>query len=417
MMYHKVMSYSLKSSILSFALGITFSVSSLASTTHSFIKDGEPVDINQCGKFFGEVGKDESWLTYKSKVSSSVILGGRHLDGGNYKISVTLAPDSSGRLFLGGRYIKGFMVNYKSFVHVHEGMISGKGELAFKPQEIKGPIKLNLISDGATVKLTANGKVLCESSSEGIVAGGYFGLRQVGGNELRINDFTLEASNSIDTKPQAYRPMNRLHQEYWTSVHNASMEKKKCDILFVGDSITDAFDGHCSFTKSPDRLGSEAWSKMTAGKVAVNAGIGSDRTQHVLWRVQQLPLDVMQPQYIVLLIGINNLGSGHSPEDVSQGIKEIVKELKYRAPESEIIVQGIFPLRRTKNLQTLRDRITVNADLEKTHWGKNVTFINLDSVMLDDKGLLKDGYSYDGCHLTKMGFSVWAEAISSELNK
>ncbi len=48
------------------------------------------------------------------------------------------------------------------------------------------------------------------------------------------------------------------------------------DLVFVGDSITDGWRGG----------GKAIWQKDFAPLKALNLGIGGDRTEHVLWRLQ-----------------------------------------------------------------------------------------------------------------------------------
>lgn len=383
---------------------------------YKFIENGKAIKINQCGKFFGKIAETQNTLIYKRGVSSCALIGGRHLNGGSYRITAELKQDCSARMFVGGSYVKGFMVNYGNFIQFHEGLISSKGSFKFKSFEISGDVTLEITSDRREAQLLVNGKKIATSNDPDVLKGGYFGITPVGKEEVKLVNFKLQATSSADTLPQAYRPMNRLHQSYWTEVYENTSKAEPCDVLFLGDSITDAFDGTCSFTKDPKRLGTASWERLSKDRIIVNAGIGSDRTQHLLWRVKKMPLEVMKPKNIVLLIGINNLGSGHHPDDVAEGIRQIVHELEKRSPESQIIVHGIFPLRRTKDVTTNKNRLIVNQKLAEMKWGKNVELMNLDTVMLDDKGLLKDGYSYDGCHLSETGFRVWEEAISKELN-
>src|SRR5215204_3349408 len=82
--------------------------------------------------------------------------------------------------------------------------------------------------------------------------------------------------------------------------HEKFVEQAKkggVDLLFLGDSIT------AGWAKN----GNEVWEERYAKLNAANFGIGGDRTQHVLWRIQNGELDgAMKPKVIVLLIGTNN---------------------------------------------------------------------------------------------------------------
>jgi len=89
----------------------------------------------------------------------------------------------------------------------------------------------------------------------------------------------------------------------WISRHESYMAEAKkggVGLLFLGDSITDGWrwgQGHG---------GLNIWPKYYASRHAANFGIGGDRTEHVLWRLEHGELDGIKPKVIVLLIGTNN---------------------------------------------------------------------------------------------------------------
>ena len=63
----------------------------------------------------------------------------------------------------------------------------------------------------------------------------------------------------------------------WMQRHEKINERAKqgdVDLLFIGDSITDGWQGG----------GKAVWEKYYGNRKAMNAGIGGDRTEHVLWQ-------------------------------------------------------------------------------------------------------------------------------------
>src|SRR5436190_19976020 len=91
------------------------------------------------------------------------------------------------------------------------------------------------------------------------------------------------------------------------------------DVLFLGDSITDAWGGEGHGKGG----GASIFEKEFVPLKAANFGIGGDRTQHVLWRLQNGELEGIQPKVVMLMIGTNNLGS-NTPEEIADGITAIV---------------------------------------------------------------------------------------------
>src|SRR5262249_46197071 len=85
----------------------------------------------------------------------------------------------------------------------------------------------------------------------------------------------------------------------WRELHRRYVERAKkgnSDLLFLGDSITQGWNENVS----------EVWKRFYGPRSAVNFGIGGDRTQHVLWRINHGELDGIKPKVAVLMIGTNN---------------------------------------------------------------------------------------------------------------
>src|ERR1039458_7699094 len=89
--------------------------------------------------------------------------------------------------------------------------------------------------------------------------------------------------------------------------------------------------------------------KCYAPRHAAEFGIGYDRTQNVLWRIEHGELEGIKPKAIVLLIGTNNAGNEdngkprNTTPEIVEGVAAIVRELRTRLPESKILLFGIFP--------------------------------------------------------------------------
>jgi hypothetical protein len=66
------------------------------------------------------------------------------------------------------------------------------------------------------------------------------------------------------------------------------MSKGEFDLLMVGDSITHNFEN--------EKVGLKVWEKHFVPLKAINLGFGGDRTQHVLWRLDHLPVMKKAPK-------------------------------------------------------------------------------------------------------------------------
>ena len=76
--------------------------------------------------------------------------------------------------------------------------------------------------------------------------------------------------------------------QWWQQRHQSMNERVKqgnVDLIFIGDSITHGWEGQ----------GKEVWEAYYGHRNAVNLGIGGDRTQHVLWRLDNGNIDGISP--------------------------------------------------------------------------------------------------------------------------
>ena len=147
---------------------------------------------------------------------------------------------------------------------------------------------------------------------------------------------------------------------------------------------------------------------------AVDFGIGGDRTQHVLWRIENGECDGIKPKVVVLMIGTNNLGRNSAPEIV-EGITAIVKEFRSRLPESKILLLGVFP-RGEKHDDPVRKAIQdINRQIAKLDDGKWIKYLDIGGKFLDAKGDLPKDVMPDFLHPNAKGYQIWADAMDPTL--
>src|SRR3954451_16101873 len=148
-------------------------------------------------------------------------------------------------------------------------------------------------------------------------------------------------NDAIIPAPRTGKQLER-HEEF-----NKRVKQGNVDLIFIGDSITQGWEG----------AGKNVWDEFYGKRNAVNLGIGGDRTQHVLWRLDHGNIDGIHPKLAVLMIGTNN-SSTNTSEQIAEGVKLIVEKLRAKLPNTKVLVLGIFP--RGANL---------NADKSKTEKG------------------------------------------------
>lgn len=195
-------------------------------------------------------------------------------------------------------------------------------------------------------------------------------------------------------------------------VEEAKLKKDKVDLLFLGDSITDGWRGR----------GKMVWEKFYAPRNALNLGIGGDRTQHVLWRLQNGEVDGLKPKAVVLLIGINNTPnekdgtSRNTAPEIVEGITTVVKEIQTRMPKAKVLLLAVFPYKQKGD--PMRDKVAeINKGISKLGKNKRVTFLDINQKFLEPDGTLSTEIMPDLLHPNEKGYQIWADAMEPTLKK
>jgi lysophospholipase L1-like esterase len=227
------------------------------------------------------------------------------------------------------------------------------------------------------------------------------------------------AANAQEKKAEhsAVVPSPRMAPEpNWMKRHLgfvAMAQKGNIDVLFVGDSITDAWGGEGHGDQAP---GSQIFAKEFEPLKAANFGIGGDQTQHVLWRLQRGELQGIHPKVVMLMIGTNNTGA-NTAEEIADGITAIVKEIRKRSPETKILLLGVFP--RDQKPTPRRDKIKqVNVIISKLDdGGKTVKYLDIGDKFLQPDGTIAKEIMNDFLHLTPKGYQIWADAVKEPIHE
>ncbi len=184
--------------------------------------------------------------------------------------------------------------------------------------------------------------------------------------------------------------------------HEAILRRGKAgpiDLLFIGDSITQIFIGS---------WGKEVWANYYGKLHAANFGIGGDRTQHLLWRIENGELDGIAPMVVVLLIGTNNISGHNTAEDILKAERKIVDAIHAKLPHSKLILIGIIP--RAQPYQATVE--VVNKGLAKLDDGKKTRFLDV-----GPKFQLPEDMSKDWVHINDKGYEVWAKTMQPLLDE
>jgi tetratricopeptide (TPR) repeat protein len=184
--------------------------------------------------------------------------------------------------------------------------------------------------------------------------------------------------------------------ESWTR-HEALLARRPegpIDVMLVGDSLVEYW---------PDEL----WGPLSV----FNFGVKADKTQHALWRLEQLPAGSIDCRHAVVLLGTNNLGAGDTAAGISAGVAAVVAATVRVAPRAKVRVIATPPC--GPQLQFRADvRRKANAALAGL---EGFQTLNVDEALTargDDCGA---AFQDDGIHLTASGYRLLTEAVKTSL--
>lgn len=219
----------------------------------------------------------------------------------------------------------------------------------------------------------------------------------------------VHSIDASDTK--THKAVTGVHRfRGWAARHYAiseRLEQGNVDLLFIGDSITHSWE----------KNGKEVWQEYYGHRNAANFGIGGDRTEHVLWRLDHAPIDRISPRVAVLLIGTNNSkGDDYTAEEIADGIIAICAKLRQKLPRTRILLLAIFPRGETPSPQRQKNA-RASAIASEIADGRMVHTLDIGDAFLGPDKTLSKEIMPDFLHLTPAGYKIWADAIEPKLSE
>jgi lysophospholipase L1-like esterase len=174
------------------------------------------------------------------------------------------------------------------------------------------------------------------------------------------------------------------------------------NVVLLGDSITEGFEV----------------SKYFAGRRVINRGIGADvigndmakdDPRGVLQRLDNSVFDCA-PTDVFILIGINDLNSGHTVAQMTAGYRELLQRIRAERPKLRLYVQSVFPTRGNYAKRNA-EIVEFNGHLKQLAAEFNCQYLDLHPLMCDANGELKAEWTKDGLHPTDPAYLVWRAEI------
>jgi lysophospholipase L1-like esterase len=209
------------------------------------------------------------------------------------------------------------------------------------------------------------------------------------------------------TTPDNTRYLNKPGLTGGVTADLAKIQGKPCDIIFIGDSITAGWKG----------AGKAIWEKDYVPRHALDFGIGGDKTQNVLWRLDNMPVKDLKPKVAVILIGTNNFGT---PEEIAAGVKAVVEKTQATFSGVKIILLTIMPNRRAEDKMMAANVIIKSYADDKSVFLLDLTPLMTPITTTGANGKPDTNYkglSKDHLHPDASGYQIWADAMEPLLTK
>eukprot|EP01134_Creolimax_fragrantissima_P008391 CFRG8391T1 len=187
----------------------------------------------------------------------------------------------------------------------------------------------------------------------------------------------------------------------WDSMHaklcSIAKEGKDKPYVFAGDSLIQRWKDYTSWNRIWDDL-------------AINLGIGGDRTEHVLWRISNGELAPMNPKVVVIMAGTNN--HGVDAEDTVKGILAIVEYLRASKPSAKVVVMALLP--RGEKPNPLREKNAIVNKLLKDSFVSDPTVpapvyvLDIGHEYLTRDSVVPYNLMNDYLHMGEQGYEIWS---------
>ena len=235
------------------------------------------------------------------------------------------------------------------------------------------------------------------------------------------------AADFVSMKPAA-------RVEYWQQ-RQATIDAQVADtaslrdvkLVFVGDSITDFWllddDPWIPGRIHGRRVWDESFGSAAKENRALNIAISGDRTEHLLYRILpksqgglgQLDALALAPEFLVLMVGINNSYAPESPvaDSVFEGVRAVMRALHARKPGARLLLQSILPTsepsRDAAVVKPVNARLAVLA--RSPEFAGFTTWLDLYPSFVDAQGRQDTRLFLDGLHPSEAGYRIWRDRL------
>ena len=154
----------------------------------------------------------------------------------------------------------------------------------------------------------------------------------------------------------------------------------------------------------------------------MNRGIGGQTTPQMLVRMYPDVID-LKPAAVAILAGTNDIAHNTGPETPTM-IEENIQAMTdlAQAHGIKVILCSVTPISDyARNPQSGQrppaDIFKINTWMKDYAAKVHAVYADYFAALVDDKGMLKEGFSMDGLHPNQKGFDLMAPVIEAAIQK
>jgi lysophospholipase L1-like esterase len=157
------------------------------------------------------------------------------------------------------------------------------------------------------------------------------------------------------------------------------------------------------------------WSDGPSGVTIINQGVSGIGVAYITANLEKAL--VVQPDLIILQVGINDLARGMTVGQLVSGHQELWRRISGSALAPRLLICSLLTVNPDKfgstGAQNLNARVfEANLELSRAAFRQGHDFLDLNMVLSRGQGLLgPEMTTYDGLHLTPEAYGAWEEAI------
>jgi len=186
----------------------------------------------------------------------------------------------------------------------------------------------------------------------------------------------------------------------------AGSPAEKGRVVFLGDAIT------------------EEWKldKYFPGKPYLNRGIAGQTTPQMLVRFYP-DVIALHPSAVVILAGVNDIAGNTGPETlemIAQNFRamcELARVHGIKVVLGQVLPVSDYTATKQTEKHPLGDIVRINSWIRNYAAEAHAEIADYYGAVVDDRGMLKEGFSEDGAHANDRSYSVMAPVAEAAIER